>query len=78
MEYGWGEDTWKPRLDRARDCGLLVHGHGPDGSLGDTWLSSIEAQLIEGGSGDILVLQGKKENGDLIPSRLSSFTIPFC
>ena len=33
MEYRWGEKTWKPRLDRARDCGLLLHAHGPDGSL---------------------------------------------
>lgn len=71
MEYRWGEKTWEPRLDRARDCGLLVHGHGPDGSLGSTWLSSIEAQLIEGGSGDILVLQGKREDGSLIESRLT-------
>jgi len=71
MEYKWGQKTWEPRVDRARDCGLLVHGHGPDGSLGGTWMSSIEAQLIEGGSGDILVLQGKKKNGDFIPSHLT-------
>ena len=71
MEYRWGEETWKPRLENARDCGLLVHAHGPDGSLGGTWLSSIEAQLIEGGSGDILVLQGKDDHGKLIPSSLT-------
>lgn len=66
MEYKWGEKTWEPRLDRARDCGLLIHGHGPDGSLGGTWMPSIEAQLIEGGSGDVLVLRGKDENGKII------------
>ncbi len=71
MEYKWGEHTWKPREDRARDCGLLVHGHGADGTLGDTWMSSVEAQLIEGGSGDILVLQGKNPDGSLIPSSLT-------
>lgn len=71
LEYKWGERTWEPRVDRARDCGLLVHGHGPDGSLADTWMSSVEAQLIEGGSGDILVLQGKQPDGQLIPSRLT-------
>ncbi|MCF6310935.1 MAG: DUF1080 domain-containing protein [Verrucomicrobiales bacterium] len=72
MEYQWGEHTWTPREDRARDCGLLVHGHGEDGTLGDTWMSSVEAQLIEGGSGDILVLQGKGADGKLIPSSLTS------
>ncbi len=71
LEYKWGEKTWKPRVDRARDCGLLVHGHGEDGALGGTWMASIEAQLIEGGSGDILVLQGKRPNGELITTRLT-------
>lgn len=71
MDYKWGEKTWKPREDRARDCGLLVHGHGADGSLGGTWMSSIEAQLIEGGSGDILVLQGKNADGSLIKTSLT-------
>ena len=71
MEYKWGEKTWEPRLDRARDCGLLLHAHGPDGSLSNTWLASIEAQLIEGGSGDLLVLQGKREDGSLIETRLT-------
>lgn len=71
MEYMWGEHTWKPREDQARDCGLLVHGHGADGTLGDTWMSSVEAQLIEGGSGDILVLQGKNPDGSLIPTSLT-------
>ncbi|MFK5923916.1 MAG: DUF1080 domain-containing protein [Verrucomicrobiota bacterium] len=75
MEYKWGEHTWKPREDRARDCGLLVHGHGADGSLADTWMSSVEAQLIEGGSGDVLVLQGKDSEGKLIPSSLTSEVI---
>lgn len=62
MEYKWGERTWSSREDRARDCGLLVHSHGPDGALNNTWISSVEAQLIEGGSGDILVLAAKDES----------------
>lgn len=74
MDYKWGDKTWPPREDRTRDCGLLVHGHGPDGSLGNTWLSSIEAQLIEGGSGDILVLQGKDADDKLITTRATAET----
>ncbi|MEX2580831.1 MAG: DUF1080 domain-containing protein [Verrucomicrobiales bacterium] len=56
LEYTWGEKTWAGREDRARDCGILVHAYGEDGNFGDTWITSIEAQLIEGGSGDFLVL----------------------
>lgn len=74
MDYKWGEKTWPPREDRTMDCGLLVHGHGKDGAVGDTWVASVEAQLIEGGSGDILVLQGKVEGEDLIKTRATAET----
>lgn len=56
LEYTWGKKTWADRKERARDCGLLIHAYGEDGNFGDTWITSIEAQLIEGGSGDFLVL----------------------
>jgi len=58
IEFKWGEKTWGNRVDRARDSGLLVHCWGPDGGFGNTWMASIEAQIIEGGVGDILVLGG--------------------
>lgn len=72
LEYTWGEKTWGTRVDRARDCGLLVHGYGKDGAYGGTWIASIESQLIEGGSGDILVLSPKDENGVAAPTSLTS------
>jgi hypothetical protein len=28
LEYRWGDVTWKPRDDRARDSGILIHGQG--------------------------------------------------
>lgn len=74
MDYKWGEKTWPPREDRTMDCGLLMHGHGDDGSVGDTWMASVEAQLIEGGSGDILVLQGHNANDELIKTRATAET----
>lgn len=58
LEFRWGEKTWGDRADRARDSGLLLHAWGPDGGYGRTWPASIEAQIIEGGVGDILVLPG--------------------
>ncbi len=56
VEWRWGVKTWAPREDKARDSGILIHGHGPDGSANGIWLESFESQIIEGGSGDILVV----------------------
>ena len=71
LEYKWGEKTWSKRVDRARDCGLLLHSHGPDGSFGGAWISCIQAQMLEGSMGDINVLQGKTKEGKLIPTSLT-------
>ncbi len=72
LDYQWGERTHGSRADRARDCGLLLHSFGPDGAYGITWMSSIEAQLIEGGSGDILVLAAKAEDGTIAPTKVTA------
>ncbi len=73
IEFKWGEKTWAPRKDRARDSGVLFHCHGADGGYGNTWHASIEAQIIEGGVGDILVLTGKDpKTGELIPTSMSA------
>ncbi len=57
-EFKWGGKTWANRVDRTRDSGILVHAWGPEGAIGGKWLTSVEAQIIEGGIGDILVLTG--------------------
>ena len=72
FEYQWGERTWASRKDRARDSGLLVHCVGPDGAYSGTWMASIEAQIIEGGTGDILILPAKREDGSTISVSLSA------
>jgi putative membrane-bound dehydrogenase-like protein len=72
LDYQWGERTHGSRADKARDCGLLLHAYGPDGAFGTTWMSSIEAQLIEGGSGDILVLAAKQGDGPPAPTRVTA------
>src|SRR5438045_1754296 len=53
-EFKWGKKTWPPRQSNARDSGVLVHFVGKD----QVWPKSIEAQIIEGGTGDILVVSG--------------------
>jgi hypothetical protein len=55
-EFKWGETTWEPRKDRARDSGILIHSQGEDGGYGGIWMNSIECQIIEGGTGDIIVV----------------------
>jgi len=56
VEYKWGERTFEPRLNNARDCGLLLHSVGEDGGSQGRWMHSIECQMIEGGTGDFIVV----------------------
>ena len=58
VEFKWGKKTWPPREGKARDSGILLHCQGEDGGYGP-WMESYECQMIEGGTGDFLVLSGK-------------------
>jgi len=76
IEYRWGGKTWGKRAEKARDNGILLHAYGPHGSVGGTWMASIEAQIIEGGVGDVLVLSSKLPSGkELTTSLTSEFTL---
>ncbi|HOW69860.1 MAG TPA: DUF1080 domain-containing protein [Phycisphaerae bacterium] len=70
VEYRWGELTWAPRLRNARDSGILLHSVGEDGAYGGVWMRSIECNIIEGGTGDFIVV------GD--GSDAYSLTAPVC
>ncbi len=56
VEFKWGEATHPPRKDKARDSGILYHfpADAPD----RVWPKSIECQLIEGGTGDVILVNG--------------------
>ncbi len=56
VEFKWGGLTFQPRIDKARDSGLLLHSQGEDGSSQGIWIHSIECQIIEGGTGDFIVV----------------------
>lgn len=56
VEFKWGPKTFAPRVDKARDNGILLHSTGEDGGYSGTWMYSIECQIIEGGTGDFLVV----------------------
>jgi hypothetical protein len=59
VEWKWGTRTWGERTSAARDSGILVHGIGPDGAASGVWLESYEAQVIEGGVGDFILVAGQ-------------------
>jgi hypothetical protein len=56
IEFKWGETTHEPRANKARDSGILLHSQGEDGGRGGIWMHSIECQIIEGGTGDFIVV----------------------
>lgn len=57
-EFRWGPRVWDPRKEKTRDSGILVHSFGADGVHSGTWMRSIEAQVIQGGCGDFIVVSG--------------------
>lgn len=65
FEYKWGEPTYGTRKDKARDAGVLFHCVGPNGP--GPWMTSYEFQIIEGGTGDLLVVnRGPDDQGNPI------------
>jgi hypothetical protein len=60
VEFKWGDRTYAPREDKARDSGILLHCVGDDGAAGGVWMESVECQMIEGGSGDFILVKGKE------------------
>jgi hypothetical protein len=80
VEFKWGTQTWAPRLERARDSGVLVHCQGADGNtranFDGPWMRSIEAQIIEGGIGDILVVAGHEADGSRTTPELTAMHTP--
>jgi hypothetical protein len=65
VEFKWGEITYDPRLDKARDSGVLLHSVGEDGGASGIWMHSIECQVIEGGTGDFIVVGDGSEQFSL-------------
>ena len=76
VEFRWGLLTWAQRKNAARDSGVLVHGQGADGSTGrdfnGPWMRSIEAQIIEGGVGDLILVAGFEADGTRLTPRITA------
>ncbi|AMV40106.1 DUF1080 domain-containing protein [Planctomyces sp. SH-PL62] len=67
-EWKWGKKAYAPRADKARDSGILLHCFGADDAIGGHWMQSMECQIIEGGTGDFIVVA----RPDIKPLSLSS------
>ncbi len=67
VEFRWGPVTWGNRRNAARDSGVLIHGQGKIGNTAANgngpWMRSVEAQIIEGGVGDIILVAGFEPDG---------------
>lgn len=70
VEYKWGEPTYGGRKDKARDSGILVHCVGPNGP--GPWMTSIECQVIEGGTGDFIIINGEGSDGKPLTRSLTT------
>ena len=84
-EFRWGLLSWGKRRLRARDSGILLHCEGEDGNavkaagtpFNSPWLRSVEYQIIEGGTGDIIIVTGfDRNNPNLIAPRLTASVGP--
>jgi hypothetical protein len=64
VEFKWGEKTYEPRKALARDSGILLHTVGDD----RIWPQCIECQMIEGGTGDVILVGGGKNK----PTKLTA------
>jgi hypothetical protein len=71
LEFKWGPRTWGNRKMSTKDSGLLIHSVGADGGYGDTWMPSIEVQIIEGGMGDFILVAGNDKDGKPVPLSLT-------
>ncbi len=73
LEIKWGPRTWAHRKERTKDSGLLIHSVGADGGYNQRiWMPSIEAQIIEGGFGDFILVRGDDKDGKPVPLALTS------
>ncbi len=77
VEFRWGLTTWGIRQNATRDSGVLLHCQGPEGNsredFNGPWMHSVEAQIIQGGVGDFILVAGYNREGEKLAPEL---TIP--
>jgi hypothetical protein len=74
-EFRWGARNWRGREGKARDSGIFLHATGPDGNSFDgdgAYKAAVECQVMQGATGDLMLINGKAADGSRVPLRLSS------
>ncbi len=78
VEFRWGTATWGARKNKTKDSGILLHCEGPDGNaeadFNSPWMRSVEFQMIEGGTGDIILVGGYNKDGSRVIPRVTATT----
>lgn len=57
LEFRWGAKTFGERAKTAKDSGLMFHCTGPEDSFAGTWPEAFQAQIVQGGVGDLWVVK---------------------
>jgi len=72
FEFRWGAQTWGSREGLAKNSGLLFHSRGVEGGWQGLFMPSVEAQLLEGSMGDVILLKGVDAGGATLPMSVTS------
>jgi hypothetical protein len=74
-DYSWGYATWGNRKKATKDSGILLHCQGPDGNtaanFNGPWMLSQECQIIQGGTGDFILVAGHDKDRNRIVPKLT-------
>ena len=65
LEYKWGEKTWPPFENKARNSGVLLHAHGLDYGFLEAFMPSIKVAIHEGHTGDLVMYSGEVQKVSL-------------
>ena len=60
LEYRYVDNDRQLNKKEARDGGILFHSIGLDGAFDGIWMSSFECNIIQGATGDLIVVGDKK------------------
>lgn len=60
LEYRYVDNDIQLNKKDARDGGILFHSTGADGAFGGIWMSSFECNIIQGATGDLIVVGDRK------------------
>ena len=65
LEFRYVDNDHQLNKTAARDGGILFHSNGPDGAYGSgIWMYSFEYNVIQGASGDLIVVGNKVNRPD--------------